>query len=66
YNLNKDVGMAIALADKLGATVNIGRDTLAYIRAAVEQGRSDDDFTLLYRDFETLGKGAKAGKGGPK
>lgn len=57
YNLDKDVGMAIALADKLGATVNIGRDTLAYLRAAVEQGRSEDDFTLLYRDFEELGEG---------
>jgi len=57
YNLNKDVGMAIALADKLGATVNIGRDTLAYIRQAVAQGRSEDDFTLLYRDFEALGTG---------
>ena len=57
WNLDKDVGMAIALADKLGATVNIGRDTLAYLREAVEQGRSEDDFTLLYRDFEALGKG---------
>ena len=62
YNLNKDLGMAVALADKLGATVNIGRDTLAYLRAAVEQGRSEDDFTLLYRDFEALGA-EKAGKG---
>lgn len=57
YNLNKDVGMAVALADKLGATVNIGRDTLAYLQNAVAQGRSEDDFTLLYRDFEALGKG---------
>ncbi len=63
YNLAKDVGMAVALADKLGATVNIGRDTLAYLEAAVNQGRSDDDFTLLYRDFEQLGK-KRAGPGG--
>ncbi len=56
WNLNKDVGMAIALADKLGATVNIGRDTLAYLEQAVAQGRSEDDFTLLYRDFEKLAK----------
>ncbi len=63
YNLAKDVGMAVALADKLGATVNIGRDTLAYLTAAVDQGRSDDDFTLLYRDFEQLGK-ALARSGG--
>lgn len=54
YNLNKDVGMAIALADKLGATVNIGRDTYAYIQEAVRQGRSEDDFTRLYPDLEKL------------
>ena len=56
YNLNKDVGMAVALADKLGATVHIGRDTLDYIEQAMNQGRGEDDFTLLYRDFEKLGK----------
>jgi 3-hydroxyisobutyrate dehydrogenase len=61
YNLNKDVGMAVALADKLGATVNIGRDTLAYLQAAVAQGRSEDDFTLLYRDFEELAAREKGG-----
>lgn len=54
YNLNKDVGMAIALADKLGATVNIGRNTYAYIQEAVRQGRSEDDFTRLYPDLEKL------------
>ena len=46
--------MAIALADKLGATVNIGRDTYAYIQEAVKQGRSEDDFTRLYPDLEKL------------
>ena len=56
YNLNKDVGMAIDLADKLGATVNIGRDTYAYIQEAVRQGRSEDDFTLLYPDLDKLDK----------
>ena len=60
YNLNKDVGMAIALADKLGATVNIGRDTYAYIQEAVKQGRSEDDFTRLYPDLEKLDPKKKA------
>ncbi|MEK9725571.1 MAG: NAD(P)-dependent oxidoreductase, partial [Rhodospirillaceae bacterium] len=41
YNLHKDVGMAIALADKLGATVNIGRNTYKYLQAAVKQGRQE-------------------------
>ena len=54
YNLHKDVGMAIALADKLGATVNIGRDTFAYIQEAIKQGRAEDDFTRLYPDLEKL------------
>lgn len=54
YNLNKDVGMAITLADKLGASVNIGRDTYAYIQEAIRQGRAEDDFTRLYPDLETL------------
>ncbi len=55
YNLNKDVGMAINLADKVGAQVNIGRNTLKYLKKAVKQGRSEDDFTRLYAVFEELG-----------
>lgn len=62
YNLNKDVGMAIALADKLGATVNIGRDTYAYIQEAIKQGRSEDDFTRLYPDLEKLDPKKKSKK----
>ncbi len=57
FNLNKDVGMAIALADELGATVNIGRSTYAYLREAVKQGRSEEDFTRLYLELDNLGKG---------
>ncbi len=54
FNLNKDVGMAIALADKLGASVNIGRETHGYIQEAIKQGRAEDDFTRLYPDLEKL------------
>ena len=54
YNLHKDVGMAIALADDLGASVNIGRNTFAYIQEAIDQGRAEDDFTRLYPDLEDL------------
>jgi hypothetical protein len=46
--------MAIALADKLGATVNIGKDAYAYIEEAIKQGRSEDDFTTLYPDLDRL------------
>jgi len=54
YNLHKDVRMAIALADKLGATVNIGRKAFKYLEEAVRQGRSDDDFSRLYPVLEHL------------
>ncbi len=59
YNLNKDVGMAIELAEKLGATVNIGKDTYAYIQEAIKQGRAEEDFTTLYPDLEKLDKKSK-------
>ena len=59
YNLNKDVGMAIALADKVGASVNIGRDTYAYLQEAVRQGRSEEDFTRLYSDLEKFDRKRK-------
>ncbi len=62
FNLNKDVGMAINLADKLGATVNIGRNTYDYIQAAMRQGRSEDDFSLLYPDLDSLSKKKKVRK----
>jgi hypothetical protein len=51
--------MAISLADKLGATVNIGRDTYAYIQEAIKQGRSEDDFTTLYTELEKLDRKQK-------
>ncbi|MEN8809091.1 MAG: NAD(P)-dependent oxidoreductase [Desulfobacterales bacterium] len=62
YNLDKDVGMAITLADKVGATLNIGRDTYAYLQEAMAQGRSEDDFTRLYPDLEKLDKKSKPKK----
>ena len=62
YNLDKDVGMAIALAEKVGATLNIGRDTYAYLQAAIGQGRAEDDFTRLYPDLEKLDKRSRSEK----
>ncbi len=62
FNLNKDVGMAMALADKLGASVNIGRETFGYIQEAIRQGRADDDFTRLYPDLEQLDRKRKKKK----
>ena len=56
YNLHKDVGMAVAFADKLGAEVNLGRDTLAYLKQAMALGMEDTDFSLIYKDFDKVAK----------
>ena len=54
HNLNKDVSMAIQIAENLGLPVNIGRSTLGYIKNAVKADMSEDDFSLLYKEFQKL------------
>ena len=54
--------MAVALAAKLGASVNIGRETNAYLSEAISQGRFDEDFTLLYPYLEKLDRNKKQTK----
>jgi 3-hydroxyisobutyrate dehydrogenase len=54
YNLHKDLGMAVCLAKELGADVSLGERTLTFLKTAVDQGLMEEDFSLLYRDFETM------------
>lgn len=54
YNLRKDVGMAVALAEELGSPMRIGHQTLAWIQAAIDAGMEDEDFTRLYPALDTL------------
>jgi len=46
--------MAIQIAENLGLPVNIGRSTLGYIKNAVKADMSEDDFSLLYKEFQKL------------
>lgn len=55
YNLHKDVGMAVQMADKMGATTRLGKDTYAYLKKAVKAGMTEEDFTRLYQNFDKLG-----------
>ena len=59
YNLHKDLSMAVALAGELGAEVAHGRATLYALQAAVALGMAENDFTLLYRDFDELDVGPR-------
>lgn len=56
FNLHKDVGMAVKLGKKHGAQVALAEQTFTFLRKAVERGMQDQDFSLLYRDFEKIRK----------
>ena len=62
FNLHKDVGIAIKLAEKMNATINIGRKAYNYLNEAMTQGRSEDDFSTLYPDLELLSPALKSNK----
>ena len=54
YNPWKDVGIAVRLAKESGADVGFGERTLAFLEKAVSRGMIEDDYTLLYRDYEKI------------
>ena len=54
YNPWKDVGIAVRLANECGADVEFGERTLAILEKAVSLGMIEEDYTLLYRDYEEI------------
>jgi 3-hydroxyisobutyrate dehydrogenase len=62
YNPWKDVGLAVRLAHECGADVEFGERTLAFLEKAVARGMIEEDYSLLYRDFEEIKK-TRAEKG---
>ena len=56
YNPWKDVGLAVRLARKCGAGVELGERTFAFLEKAVARGMVEQDYSLLYRDFEKIKK----------
>jgi len=56
YNLHKDLAMAVSLGQQMGAEVSHGEATLNFLKKAMALGMSDNDYALLYRDFEKVRK----------
>ena len=56
YNPWKDVGLAVRLARACGADVEFGERTFAFLEKAVARGMIEQDYSLLYRDFEKIRK----------
>jgi len=48
--------MAVDMAKNLGLPVEIGGSTHKYIAQAIKAGMSEDDFSLLYKEFHNLAK----------
>lgn len=66
YNLHKDVGMAVHMADRLDAEVSLGRTTHAYLAEAIGRGMADTDFARIYPEFEKIAKAANKKRSGRK
>jgi 3-hydroxyisobutyrate dehydrogenase len=56
YNPWKDVGLAVRLARGCGADVEFGERTYAFLEKAAARGMIEQDYTLLYRDFDQIKK----------
>ena len=56
YNPWKDVGLAVRLAHECGADIEFGERTFAFLEKAVARGMAEEDYSLLYRDFEEIKK----------
>lgn len=54
FNLHKDLKMGVELGHRLGGGTEFSEATLRYLDKAVRRGMSEDDYTLLYRDFEEI------------
>ena len=61
YNPWKDLGIAVRLARESGADVELGERTFAFLEKAVARGMINEDYSLLYRDFDEIKKSG-AGK----
>jgi len=54
YNLHKDLKMGAKMGKRLGADTTYSRATLGLLERAMTAGMEDDDYSLLYRDFEKV------------
>lgn len=54
FNLHKDLKMGVDLGRRMGGGTAFSEATLSYLDKAIRRGMSEDDYTLLYRDFEEI------------
>lgn len=54
FNLHKDIQMGADMGKALGADISFTNATLGILRRAMACGKSEDDYTTLYRDFDKI------------
>ncbi|MBO6782652.1 MAG: NAD(P)-dependent oxidoreductase [Alphaproteobacteria bacterium] len=54
YNLNKDLGMAVRMAEGLGMDARYAKETSAFLNKAIARGMAEDDYSLLYKVFDEI------------
>ena len=54
YNLNKDLGMAVRMADSMGVKAHYTNQTYNFLEKAINMGMSEEDYSLLYPQFDTI------------
>lgn len=63
YLLYKDLGLGLKMCRRTGADANLTRATFRFVEKAIAAGMAESDYTLLYRDYETIRSGGKTRKG---
>jgi 3-hydroxyisobutyrate dehydrogenase len=54
FNLHKDLKMGVELGRRMGGGTEFSEATLRYLDKAVHLGMAEEDYTLIYRDFEAI------------
>jgi 3-hydroxyisobutyrate dehydrogenase len=54
FNMHKDIKMGVELGRRMGGGTEFSEATLRYLDKAVRRGMAEDDYTLIYRDFEEI------------
>jgi len=54
FNMHKDIKMGVELGHRMGGGTEFSEATLRYLDKAVRRGMAEDDYTLVYRDFDEI------------
>jgi 3-hydroxyisobutyrate dehydrogenase len=64
FNMHKDIAMGVDLGHRMGGGTEFSEATLRYLDKAVRRGMAEDDYTLIYRDFDEIRATDASGPGG--